>query len=133
MTSPCSPAECNVMVTFNSGEGQSAHGWGAKQCEEQHMYRMTLQPHLCPDVARVTRHFFFFLMTLCQLCPLFFKNIAALINLHADSEVAKQGPCEFLLTSVVEGGPYNGGGNAGLKARSGLSSWLKLTGILCEC
>lgn len=63
-------------------------------------------------------------MTLCQLFPLFFKNIAALINLHADSEVAKQGPCEFRLTLVVEEGPYNGGGDAGLNARSGLSSWL---------
>lgn len=41
------------MVTFNSGEGRSAQGWGAKQCEDQHMSRMTLQPHLCPDVARV--------------------------------------------------------------------------------
>lgn len=76
-------------------------------------------PHLCPDVARVLSvretHTLLFLMTLCQLFPLFFKNITALINLHADSEVAKQGPCEFHLTLVVEEGPYNGVGDAGVK------------------
>lgn len=102
--------------------------WGSKYVLRDHA--ATPLPRCGPGSLCRRRSHTAFCDDLDASCSLCFRNITALINLHAGSEVAEQGCFEFLLTLAWQGDNTVVGM---LGSTQGQVCSHGFTGLLCEC